>query len=131
VTPQGGPPTLLRSSFLFRRRFPKSDLRSDLKALRKFEITMSGAFNLGEGRYAVEVLFRAEPRSCYKRCNVQTGRYSKQAEQFALKPWTVAPLAPESWDGMLDTNGARLTVLLDAAPMNELSAAPPRRAARM
>jgi hypothetical protein len=41
---------------------------------------------------------------------------------MALSPGSVAPLAPDSWDGKLDANGVRLSVLLDAAPIHQYAA---------
>lgn len=122
VTPQGSAPMLLQETFEIPAIQPDSTARVAVTNLKKGELEISSAFAIGPGRYAVEVLLLAGQRSCYKRWNVHTGKYSNEVLPLALSPDTVAPLAPESWDGKLDANGVRLTVLLDAAPMNPFAA---------
>lgn len=82
---------------------------------------MSGVFNVGEGRYTVELLVLHNSRSCYKRWIVKTGSYHNRTVPLALEPGAVAPLARESWDGKLDPKGIQVTILLDAAPINPSS----------
>src|SRR4029077_17687123 len=60
-------------------------------------------------------------QSCYKRWNVQTGNYAHTAVPLVMEPRSVAPGVHGSWDGKLDPNGVRLSILLDAAPMNPLA----------
>ena len=121
VTPRGGAPTYLRAVLDPAREpwFPSAS--ADEKVLQKTELTTSGAFDVGEGSYTVEILLTSGPRSRYKRWRVEASKYTKQVAPLALKPGTVAPLAPESWDGKLDTRGLKLAVLLDAAPMDPSS----------
>ena len=118
VTPQGGSPVILRGTFDISPIVHDAADKLGPSDLRKFQITMSGAFNVGQGSYTAELLLLEKRRSCYKRWNLKTGRYGNEAVPLALKPLTVAPLATESWDGKLDPKGVRLSVLLDAAPMN-------------
>jgi hypothetical protein len=122
VIPQGASPVLMRS-IMDLPAVPRDMARTmDSRSLRKLRITTSGAFNVGEGRYAVElVLVNQQGQSCYKHWSVQTGKNTHVAVPLALDPRSVEPLAHDIWDGKLDPNGVRLSVLLDAAPMNALS----------
>lgn len=122
VTPEGSAPILLRETVEIPTIQPDSATRFDAKNLKKTELEISSAFAIGPGRYAVELLLLAGQRSCYRRWNVHTGRYSNEVVPLALNPHTVTPLAAESWDGKLDAKGVRLTLLLDAAPMNPFDA---------
>ncbi|HYL61705.1 MAG TPA: hypothetical protein VE077_03710 [Candidatus Methylomirabilis sp.] len=121
VTPQGASPTLLEAAFQFPSSHSNAPPDGDTGGLRNAELSISGAFDLGEGRYTVELLLLDAPHSCFKRWTVQTGKYNSRVISLALKPHTVAPLAPQSWDGNLHPNGVRLTVLLDAAPIDAFS----------
>jgi hypothetical protein len=122
VTPQGASPVLM-SSVMDLPAVPKDMTRTmDSGSLRKLRITTSGAFNVGEGRYAVElVLVNRQGQSCYKHWNVQTGKNTHMAVPVAMDPRSVQALAHDIWDGKLNPNGVRLSVLFDAAPMNALS----------
>jgi len=123
VIPQGASPVFFRASLELPSVPPGMSHTIDLDDLRKNQFTISGAFNIGKGRYSVELLLlNPQGRSCYKRWNLKTGKYSDQAVPLALSPGSVAPLAPDSWDGKLDANGVRLSVLLDAAPMHQYAA---------
>ena len=118
ITPRDGAPTYLRAVLdpAKDRWFPPAN--ADAGVLRKTELTMSGAFNVGEGTYTVEILLTSGPRSRYRRWRVEAKKYTEQIAPVALKAGTVAPLTPEFWDGKLDPRGLKLTVLLDAAPMD-------------
>jgi hypothetical protein len=123
VIPQGAFPVIFRASLELPSVPPDMRGTIDLKYLRKTQFTISGAFNVGEGRYSVELLLlNRQGRSCYKRWNLKTGKYSDKAVALALSPGSVAPLAPDSWDGKLQANGLRLSVLLDAAPIHQYAA---------
>lgn len=120
VIPRGASPVIFRAFLELPSVPPDMSRAIDLK---KMPLTMSGAFNIGEGRYSVELLLlNRQGRSCYKRWNLNTPRYNDTAVPLALSPGSVAPLVPDSWDGKLDPNGVRLSVLLDAAPMNPYAA---------
>jgi len=122
VRPQEGAMVLLGEKL--RVAVPPSETASkiDRKKLKRFAIQVSGGFALGEGRYSVEVLLAGQRgRSCYKRWNLKVARKSNEHTlTLALKPHTIAPLEPSSWDGELagKGRGVRLTVLLHATPMN-------------
>ena len=79
---------------------------------RPFTFTLAGDFAVGEGRYEVELLLMdSRKREFYARWKLRT---SGHAVNSALKPLTVAAVLPDGWDGELDPNGVRLTLLLDA-----------------
>jgi hypothetical protein len=123
VTPQGGSPVILRAALELPSVLHDQSVTVEPEDLRRIHFTTSGAFNIGEGRYSVEFLLRnRQGRSCYKRWNVKTGKYSDKSVRVALSPRSVVPVAAESWDGRLDANGVRLSVLLDAAPIHRYAA---------
>jgi hypothetical protein len=123
VIPEGASPVIFRTSVELPLVPEDMSGTIDLKNLRKIHFTTSGAFNVGEGRYSVELLLlNGQGRSCYKKWNVTTGKNSNKAVPLAMRPRSVAALVPDSWDGKLDSQGVRLSVLLDAAPMHQSSA---------
>lgn len=123
VIPQGASPVIFRTSLELPSVPPDMSGTIDLRNLRKIHFTTSGAFHIGEGRYSVELLLlNGQGRSCYKRWNVKTGNYSDKAVPLAMSPRSVVPLVPDSWDGKLEANGVRLSVLLDAAPLHPYAA---------
>jgi hypothetical protein len=123
VIPRGGSPVIFRAPLELPSVPPNMRGAVEPKDLRKIQFTTSGALNIGEGRYSVEfLLLNQEGRSCYKRWNLKTGTYSDKAVPLALSPGSVEPLVPDSWDGKLDANGVRLSVLLDAAPIHQYAA---------
>ena len=84
---------------------------------------MSGGFAVGEGQYQVEVLVMDQitGRTSRKRWRARVARNNKQgAAQVAVPPGSVFPLRVRPWPIKMDTSGKglRVTVLLDAAPLN-------------
>ena len=111
VTPQGGAPVLLGQNF----KIPPLPRGLAVRVTAKPDVNMIGAFAVGPGRYDVELLMiDRRGRSFYKPWKLKTSSYSKQAVASALGPLTVKPLAADNWNGKLDPEGVRLTVLLDA-----------------
>jgi hypothetical protein len=121
VTPKGSSPLVLREFFNI-PTLASGMPAPDSKALKNAYLTTSGAFNVGPGEYAAELLLvdRAG-HGCYKHWNMKTGKYPENIGPSPLASETAAQLAGVSWDGKLDPNGVRLTVLLDAGPMNPYS----------
>jgi hypothetical protein len=90
---------------------------------RRFQVTASGRFNVGEGKYSVElVVIDPAGRSCHQEWKMQTGKYPDRSVRARMEPGEVAPITQSTWDGRLAANGVRLSVLLDAAPVNPFSA---------
>jgi hypothetical protein len=118
VTPEGGKPALLGETYRV------AGANSEVKPRQlKQDIEMSGGFAVGEGRYQVEVLVLDQEtvRVSSKRWRAGVARNSvRRAAQIAVPPGTVLPLAARPWPIKMDTSGKglRITVLLDAAPLN-------------
>jgi len=121
VTPEQASPVFLRTSFDVPSYLGDTGRSLDPGKLRQAQLTMSGAFNLGQGRYSVEFLLIRNGLACYKKWQLQTGKYTGKAITLAIAPYHVEPLALPSWDGARDDHGLRLTILLDAAPMSPYS----------
>lgn len=121
VTPEGMAPVFLKAAFTLPSADSHSLINPDQVYLQNGRLTISGVFSVGEGRYAVELLVLHNPRSCYKRWTIKTGSHHNRTVPLALEAGAVAPLARESWDGKLDPKGMRMTILLDAAPINPSS----------
>ena len=122
VTPEGGKPVVLSKGYRLRAIPPDILAQTNLRKL-KATAEASGAFSVGEGHYRVEVLVvdNTTGRACKKRWKVKAARsHEQRAVPVAMKAHTVAPMAFHPWDGKLDASGTglRLTVLLDATPMN-------------
>ncbi len=85
----------------------------------------SGGFAVGEGHYSVEVIVGdSKDRFIQKRWEINAQRNrGEQSVAVAILPGTVAPLMIHPWDGKLErsTTALRITILLDAAPINPYS----------
>ena len=122
IIPQGATPVILRSVTELPTIPADMARKMDLKSLGKIRMTTSGAFNIGEGRYSVElVLLNKQGQSCYRRWNLQAVNHARTAVPLVMEPRSVTSVVHSNWDGKLDPNGVRLSILLDAAPMNPLA----------
>ncbi len=123
ITPQDKPPILLgmvgevpaiTPEML---RFAGGDARKI-----KNEIGSSGVFSLGEGNYVVEVLVTDDGvRVCRRRWKLRVEPTRSQSKMtLAIAPLTVQPLDRGAWqiDSRQDRGGLRLTILLNAVPIN-------------
>ena len=121
VTPEGKSPSLLREEYRLPEITPEMRHGLDPRKL-KHELGMSGAFGVGEGDYSVEVLaIDDRSRSCRKRWKMHVAvDRSQRNVPLVIKPLTVESLEHAAWDIQAPQRGqgVRLTVLLDAAPMN-------------
>jgi hypothetical protein len=123
VTPEGSAPTLLASVYRIPEITPEM-LRLAGGKLEKMknEFAMSGAFCVGEGRYSVEVLVRdSQGRTFRKKWRLHVAaRHSERDVRLAMKPLTVTAIDQSSWQTVSSLKGGnlRLTILLDAAPIN-------------
>ena len=123
VTPEGGKPALLGETY----RLPEITWATKHGDLNQ-KMEMSGGFAVGEGRYQIEVVVadRATGRTSRKHWQVRVARRGNQkAADVAVPPGSVVPLEIRPWPIKMDTSGKglRVTVLLDAAPMNPRSPA--------
>ena len=116
VTPEKGEPVLLGEYF---------DIPTDAQALSTLPqpvrgpivASVSGSFAIGPGKYKVEILLVSpENRTFFKEWSVKT----EPSSGFVgfTKANTVEEVAPRRWDGKLDPNGIRLTVLLNATAIS-------------
>jgi hypothetical protein len=118
VTPDGGRPVLFGEDY----RVPEAtDVTKSSQLKQDFQ--MSGGFAAGEGKYRVEVLVMDQQTGHTSRKNwlAQVGHAGgKQGVQVAVSPGSVIPMGVRPWPITLDKSGRglRLTVLLDAAPLN-------------
>jgi hypothetical protein len=118
VTPEGGKPVVLYEGF----RLPEATAATK-PSRTKQNLQASGGFAVGEGYYQVEVLVVDQETGWTSRKSWRVGvaRSKHQgAAQVALPPGSVLPIGVRPWPIKMDTGGRglRLTVLLDAAPLN-------------
>lgn len=127
VTPQGKPSRLFGSAYRLPEIPPEmlTAAGGDLHKLKN-EIAFSGAVGVGEGRYTVELLVVDDQhRSCRKRWRVHAKpNHSQHDVRLAIEPLTVEALDRRAWQVLSPAKrgGLRLTILLDAAPMNPFEA---------
>jgi hypothetical protein len=118
ITPAQGKPVLLAHNFQIQPIPP--DMSSSFNP-KTFRVDVSGGFATGEGRYVVELLlYDDRGRVRYKRWTVAAISDNKLMTPL-LAPSTVAPLVANRWDGRLDPDGFRLTVLLDATAVRAMA----------
>lgn len=88
------------------------------KGLKNIEARLSAGFAMGDGHYSVDLLLSDEQEhSCQKHWNLKTPHHA-QSVPLALRPNTVAAIDADAWDGILNSQGVRLTVLLHVASTN-------------
>jgi len=126
ITPESGTPIVLGDAY----QLPSSVAapisgRARIDQIRE-ELDFSGGFAAGEGNYQVELLVsdRKATRMCRKRWHVHIERkHSEKKVPIAVSDHEAVPLTFLPWNGSFDTSGSglRLTVLLDAAPVNPYS----------
>ena len=61
------------------------------------------------------LLMDRQNHPCHTHWNLKTPKHN---QPLTLPPNTVSAIAANPWDGKLQSNGIRLTVLLHVAPMN-------------
>ena len=118
VTPLGGKSVLLGEDY----RLPQANPEAKSSQLKQ-DFQMSGGFAVGEGQYQVEVLVLDQEtgRTSEKRWLARVRHHGNGgAEQATLPPGSVLPIGVRASPIKMDTsgNGLRVTVLLDAAPLN-------------
>jgi hypothetical protein len=118
VTPEGGKSLTFGEAY----RLPEATAATKSGKLKQ-SVQMSGGVSVGEGQYQVEVLVvdQETGRTSRKRWRARVARSrSQRAAQVSVPPGSVIPLGVRPWPVKMDTSGKglRLTVLLDAAPLN-------------
>jgi hypothetical protein len=127
VTPQGKPPVIFGSAYHLPDITPEmlKQAGGNFRKLKN-QIGMSGAVSVGEGDYSIELLVTDDQnRACRKRWTVRASRNHAQRDvQIAIPPLTVEALDRAAWEvaAPQTRGGLRLTILLDAAPVNPYQA---------
>lgn len=117
VTPETGTPVLMEGADEI-PALPADMAATDTRKLNQ-DIELSGEFSLGDGRYLVElVTIDDRERACLKTWKVDAVRRRGVQPTIILAHNAVEPTEFVPWDGKLEANGLRLTVLLDVAPIN-------------
>ena len=124
ITPAKGEPVILGEGFTIPAMPPSAKKHSDLRKVNAY-LEFSGVFALGEGEYKVHVMVGdKDGRSVQKEWSVKARRSrTERSVEVAMAPGTVAPMLANLWRGeRADARSAsRLTIILDAAPMNHYS----------
>ena len=120
VTPEKGPPVTLGQQFKLPSLSPEERAKLNWRHVHNnFEI--SGVFLMGEGRCPVELALLDNRSRIYRKSwHVEAYLHGKEAKApLILKPGTVSAISFPPWEGASgDKKGLRITVLVDAAPMN-------------
>ncbi len=120
ITPVSGASTVLGQSFDIPAPPPESKGKLNIKHLRA-NLEFSGFVSAGEGEYEVDLVVVDGHRRCFrKHWHAKAHAQGSEAQAAAaMPPNTVAAVSLPNWNGTSDDGtGLRLTVLLDAAPIN-------------
>jgi hypothetical protein len=120
VTPEGGRPVLFGQNYRIPGMPPDLASTTDIRKVNA-EISASGVVALGEGKYKVElVLMDDHERVTRKKWNVAAARKRDEKKvQVMARPFTVTPASTRPWPARTSPgSGVRLTILLDAAPVD-------------
>jgi hypothetical protein len=123
VREKRGAPTTLGQSLSVPAVPPELKGTVDLQHIRN-EMEFSGVFAAGEGDYDVElVVFDERHRRCRKTWQAKAHPHGDETRaNVAMQPGSVAAVSLPPWNGISsDGTGLKLTVLLDAAPVNPFS----------
>jgi hypothetical protein len=119
VTPEGGSRKIFGEAYGL-REIP-SDMRAHIDLHKvKAELELSGGFSAGEGRYVVEVLVahKESGRACRKSWKISVSRkHGEDKVPVTVPERTAVPMVFYPWNRKLQSDGLRVTVLLDAAPI--------------
>lgn len=123
VTPEGKPPVLFQSVSRIPEISPEMmvAIGGNIRNLRN-DVSLSGAFALGEGKYLFELRLEDEQKHTFrKHWTMRVAAHRSQREvALSIKPLTVESIEQTSWPAVSSKRGGnlRLTILVDAAPMN-------------
>ncbi|HSU30238.1 MAG TPA: hypothetical protein VLJ11_03300 [Bryobacteraceae bacterium] len=122
ITPQGRPPVVLAQGYRLPAIPPPLAKHMEVKRL-KTEFETSGAFVLGEGQFTVDLLLVDNRSRIYQKQWAMEARRtrSERSVPLAVPANTAAAFPVSSWSGKpggSHASGSRLTILLDAAPIN-------------
>jgi hypothetical protein len=124
ITPANGQPVFLGERFGIPAIPPETRKHNDLQKVRSY-VYVSGVFALGEGEYSAVVLVGDNRgRSVRKEWSIRARRSrAENSVEVTMPPATVAAMSPKPWKGERGDapSVSRLTIILDAAPMNPYS----------
>jgi hypothetical protein len=123
ITPKGGTATMLGQSFNLEGMPAEMKARVDLQRVHA-QFEFSGVITAGTGVYEMEVVvFDKQNRVKRKTWQAKVVPHGNESQaSIALKPGEVAAISFPRWNGTSDdAKGIRLTILLDAAPINPSS----------
>jgi hypothetical protein len=124
VIPADGKPAFLGEGFTIPAASAEATRHSDLRKVNAY-LELSGVFALGEGEYSVTVIVAdGSGRSVQKEWSIRARRSRAESSvQVSVPPATVSAMLPKPWKGERGDSPliSRLTIVLDAAPMNHLS----------
>ncbi|HEY6185309.1 MAG TPA: hypothetical protein VIW67_23930 [Terriglobales bacterium] len=119
ITPQDGKPAFFGEQYDVPPIPAMMAKKLTARQLKRIELQMSVGFAIGDGRYAIDLLLAdAQDRTCHARWNLKTPKHNSP---LTLPTNTVASIEGTAWDGKLQNDGVRLTVLLHVAPLNPYS----------
>jgi hypothetical protein len=124
VTPVGRQPVVLGEGFTVPAASAEAMKHSDLRKANAY-LELSGVFAVGEGEYSVAaVVADTRGRSVQKEWSIHARRNrAERSVQVSMSPDTVTAMSPKPWKGERGDSPliSRLTIVLDAAPMNHYS----------
>ena len=124
VTPEGGTPVLFAQSYRIPGIAPSLAETTDIRKVNT-EISASGAIALGEGKYTVELLLMDDRERVVKKKWKTTAsrKRDEKTVQVTTEPFTATSISARPWPDQKTRppNGTRLTILVDAAPVNPRS----------
>ena len=114
IIPAEHPPIMMTEEFDV-PHLPSADVAGNPVSINQMQISMSGGFALGVGKYSTEVLLSAgEGRIARKKTNLRIGSEKDSRKlPLGLSAFEVAPLV-NTWNRHVTTNGLRVTVLFHA-----------------
>jgi hypothetical protein len=122
ITPRGGKPVHLGEAFSIPAMPDSAAGKLDVKRLHA-EVEFSGVFAAGAGEYDVDLAVFDNRRLFRKTWRVKAQAHGSESQApIALAPGSVSSISIPTWQGTSENGtGLRLTVLLDAVPMNPRS----------
>jgi len=123
VTPEGKSPVLFGSVSRIPEISPemKVAIGGNIRNLKN-DLSLSGAFALGEGKYLFELLLEDEQnRTFRKHWTIRVAAHrSERGVALAIKPLTIESIEQTPWQAASSERGGNLslTILVNAAPMN-------------
>lgn len=124
VTPEGGQPALFAQNYHIPGMSAELAKTTDIQKVNA-QISASGAIALGEGKYTVELLAVDDhDRTLQKKWKTTAAKKRDERDaQVTTRPNTAVPISTRLWPRQPEDGGTgvRLTILLDAAPVNPRS----------